>query len=128
MRTDAVRRVDLRNNRDAGRLGLSRGRRERSGVLQRRRQHERVDHLAQRVQLDQHVLDVALEAHVIARLELLFAEDAERREQLARLLRDELLQALPACGAGSSRPRFSASFTHSLGVVVALEANGAPSP
>ena len=99
---------------DARRLRLRRRpRRATPEYCERRRQHDRVDDLAQRVHLDEHVLDVALETHVIARLDLGFAEDAELREQLARLLRDAAARALPACGADSSSPRFSASFTHS---------------
>ena len=89
---DLVCGGDLRRIPDAGRHGVRRGGRERSGVAERRRKDDRVDDLLQRVCLDQHVLDIALETDVIARLELWLREDAKLGEQRARLACEELVE------------------------------------
>ena len=54
----------------------------------------RIHHLTHGVELDEHVLDVALNAHLVARVELLGGEHAKFREQRTGLLRDELLQCV----------------------------------
>ena len=74
------------------------------------------------MQLDEHVLDVPLETHVIARVDLRITEDAELREQLARGLRHELLESFG--GAPEVRQSALVGFLDPLlRVVVPLEAN-----
>ena len=75
------------------------------------------------MQLDQHVLHVALDANVVAGLQFFLGENAELGEERTRLLRHELLQGLGS--PAQVRKTTLLRLLHPLlRVVVPLEANG----
>ena len=82
-----VRGVDDRLHVDAGRGALTSRCRQLSEKRVRCREHLRVDHLLNRVQLDQDVFDVPLETHVVATLEFDGREDVRVFEQRLRVIR-----------------------------------------